>query len=134
MSDTRRYFALEEAQGLVAWLEETFEALAPLAERASQLRDQIQALLDRMQRNGGGDLDEQLARDRISLQQTTSQIERGLRPVQQRGILVKSVEQGLVDFPSLRDGREVYLCWQMGEQEIGFWHEVDAGFARRQPL
>ena len=48
--------------------------------------------------------------------------------------VVKNVEQGLVDFPSLRDAREVYLCWHAGEPEIQSWHEVDVGFAGRQPL
>ena len=47
---------------------------------------------------------------------------------------LESVQQGLVDFPSIREGREVYLCWLEGEQEIGYWHDVDAGFAGRQPL
>ena len=47
---------------------------------------------------------------------------------------MKGVEPGLVDFPSLREGREVYLCWREGEDQIDFWHEVDAGFAGRQPL
>jgi hypothetical protein len=39
-----------------------------------------------------------------------------------------------LDFPALKDGREVYLCWQHGEGEIAFWHEVEAGFAGRQPI
>jgi hypothetical protein len=51
-----------------------------------------------------------------------------------RGIVVKGVARGLVDFSSLRDDREVYLCWIEGEIEIAFWHEIDAGFAGRQPL
>jgi hypothetical protein len=41
---------------------------------------------------------------------------------------------GLLDFPSLRDGREVYLCWKWGEEDIAFWHEVEAGYGGRQPL
>ena len=45
-------------------------------------------------------------------------------------IVLRDLDRGLVDFPALRDGREVYLCWEEGEAEIGFWHEPDAGFAR----
>lgn len=50
------------------------------------------------------------------------------------GCLLKGIQQGLVDFPSIRDGREVYLCWQLGETEIEFWHELDTGFAGRKPI
>ena len=134
MSLTHRHFTIEEAQALVSWLEETFEAMAPLLERDIQLKDQIKALLDRTQHNGGGDVDAQLAQARTASQEATSRIEQGINGIQERGILVKNVEQGLVDFPSLRDSREVYLCWRTGETEVRFWHEVDAGFAGRQLL
>lgn len=50
------------------------------------------------------------------------------------GIEVKDASRGLVDFCSLLDGREVYLCWLLGEEEVGHWHELDAGFAGRQSL
>jgi hypothetical protein len=50
------------------------------------------------------------------------------------GIEVKDASRGLLDFYSLLDGREVYLCWLLGEDEVGHWHEIDAGFAGRQSL
>ena len=50
------------------------------------------------------------------------------------GCEVKDVQTGLVDFRAMRDGRAVYLCWRLGEEDIAFWHELDAGFAGRQPL
>ena len=53
--------------------------------------------------------------------------------LRQLGIIFKG-GNGLVDFPCWRDGREIYLCWQLGEPEVSFWHEIDAGFAGRQPL
>ena len=49
-------------------------------------------------------------------------------------IVLRDVDRGLIDFPSLRDGVEVYLCWLVDETKIGFWHEPDAGFAGRRPL
>jgi hypothetical protein len=49
-------------------------------------------------------------------------------------IVVRDVDSGLVDFPSLRGGEEIYLCWLVGEEEIAFWHHLDAGFAGRRPL
>ncbi len=51
-----------------------------------------------------------------------------------QGVTLKDIEQGLIDFPAERDGRVVYLCWKQGEDEIRFWHELDTGFAGRQPL
>lgn len=50
------------------------------------------------------------------------------------GVQIKDVNLGLLDFSALKDGREVYLCWQYGEGDIAFWHEVDAGFAGRQSI
>jgi hypothetical protein len=49
-------------------------------------------------------------------------------------IVLRDLDRGLVDFPALRDEREVYLCWVEGEDEIAFWHELEAGYAGRQPL
>ena len=57
-----------------------------------------------------------------------------LHQVQDQGVLVKDLKTGLLDFPSLRDGREVYLCWRYGEDQVDFWHDVDAGFVGRQSL
>jgi hypothetical protein len=49
-------------------------------------------------------------------------------------IVLRDADRGLVDFPSMRDGREIYLCWQQGEEDIAFWHDPDAGFAGRRPI
>jgi hypothetical protein len=61
-------------------------------------------------------------------------LEETLEEITDRGIIVRDVASGLVDFPSLREGREVYLCWISGEDRIEYWHETDRGFAHRQPL
>jgi len=64
--------------------------------------------------------------------ETLVEIVRGL---EQRGILVKGLEHGLVDFPHIRgNGDEVYLCWQIGEDDIRYWHGLDDSFAGRRPL
>jgi len=49
-------------------------------------------------------------------------------------IVLRDLDRGLVDFPSLRDGEEVLLCWRLGEEEIGFWHSLHEGFSGRRPL
>jgi hypothetical protein len=54
--------------------------------------------------------------------------------LQALGVQVKDLDRGLVDFPALRDGEEVLLCWQVGEEVVAYWHGVDEGFAGRKPL
>ena len=130
----RRYFTLEEAQGLMPWLSEKFSAIASLREQANKLNAEIESLLERTRSNGGSDASELIELRRRTLRETTGQIEQQVQLIQEPGLIVKGIERALVDFPSLRDGREVYLCWLEGELQISFWHEVDAGFAGRQPL
>jgi len=57
-----------------------------------------------------------------------------IRQIESVGCEVKGIREGLVDFPSIREGREVYLCWRMPEKEIRFWHDLHSGFAGRQPI
>jgi hypothetical protein len=61
-------------------------------------------------------------------------LQNGIAAFDRRGIVLRDLDRGLIDFPSLRDGSEVYLCWIEGETDIGFWHELDAGFTGRRPL
>jgi hypothetical protein len=62
------------------------------------------------------------------------ELSRAVAELQAVDVVVRDVDRGLVDFPSIRDGEEVYLCWLIEEQEVAFWHEPEAGFAGRQPL
>ena len=56
------------------------------------------------------------------------------REVAESGAIIKDLDAGLLDFLALRDGREVFLCWRLGEERIAWWHEIDAGLSGRQPL
>ena len=58
----------------------------------------------------------------------------GVEAVTREGVILRDPETGLVDFPSRRDGAEVYLCWRLGEERVTFWHPQDTGFGGRQPL
>lgn len=57
-----------------------------------------------------------------------------LKWLQDAGILVRDIEQGLIDFPSERDGEPIFLCWKLGEDSVDYWHDADSGFGGRQPL
>ena len=130
-----RYFTLEEAQGLVNWLEGIFNDLSPLLKRLDELNDNIEQMENPVISNGVDDVvTERIESMERELSNTLSRINEEIQSIHKRGILIKSIQHGLVDFPYIFEDREVYLCWHSGEQEIKSWHEVDTGFADRQPL
>ena len=130
----RKTFTLEEARGLVDWLENIFRSVDPIRNRLTELGEQIRKIQTGIASNGGGASNEQFEMYQRDFDETAHRIEELIKPINDKGILVKSIQQGLVDFPSIREGREVYLCWQLGEQSVMFWHEVDIGFMGRKPL
>jgi len=130
-----RYFTLEEAQGLVNWLEGIFNDLSPLLKRLDELNDNIEQMENPVISNGVDDVvTERIESMERELSNTLSRINEEIQSIHKRGILIKSIQHGLVDFPYIFENREVYLCWHSGEQEIKSWHEIDTGFADRQPL
>ena len=131
---TEREFTLEEAREIVPWLVATFHTLEPPRSRAKQIDAAIKELSSRIKGNGGGSSQRQLERLQRALRDVSGEIDAAVSDILDHGILVKGVEPGLVDFPHLKDGQQVYLCWREGESEIGFWHDVAAGFAGRRPL
>jgi hypothetical protein len=75
-----------------------------------------------------------LRETRAELGERGEQMRERVRELQDLGVEIKHLDPALIDFPSLCDGRVVYLCWQEGEETVAFWHETDAGFAGRQRL
>ena len=61
-------------------------------------------------------------------------LETHVKAIQALGVILKDLDAGLVDFLAARNGREIYLCWRYGEERLGFWHELNAGFSGRQPI
>ena len=124
----RRLFTREEAQALLPRLTELLTALQ------AQQQERVTALQARSRSNGHQSLNEgdEIRAEVVRL--GAALVER-VRSIHALGVLLKDPDSGLIDFPALRDGREVYLCWRLGEGErIGWWHEVEAGFAGRQPI
>jgi hypothetical protein len=76
----------------------------------------------------------ELHHKKAQCEKVAEQLAQTINEIQQTGCLVKDLETGLVDFPSLRGGEEVYLCWKLGEARIGYWHGIEEGFAGRKPL
>jgi hypothetical protein len=71
---------------------------------------------------------------RLEAGRLAGEIEACLDELEQVGCVFKGFDVGLIDFPALLDGRDVYLCWQFDEPRLEYWHEIDGGFAGRQPL
>lgn len=128
-----RLFTRDEANALVPVLEEKLRQLGELREAAAPLREAHQRL-EQKARGNGRDEAEELRRLGEQLQAVVARSEAVFEEITALGIEVKDLRLGLIDFPSERDGRVVYLCWKMGEDQVRFWHELDAGFAGRQPL
>jgi hypothetical protein len=76
----------------------------------------------------------ELARQKAESDQATRQLQEAVGKIQEIGCVVKDLDLGLVDFPSLLKGEEVYLCWKLGEERVGYWHGMEEGFAGRKPL
>ena len=121
-------FTLDEANSLIPWLVETFRKLDLLRQEYTAIQERF-ADLERASGNlADGD------KLKVSAEHLARQIEEGVEEILDKGILIRDVSRGLVDFPSHRNGREVYLCWIGGEERIDYWHETDRGFSHREPL
>ncbi len=121
-----RHYTVEEANDLLPWVG---DRLAAMRDAHARLTDEEarEALAGGAPGNGGGRPGRQVGEAFVELQV-------GLGALSAREIVLRDLERGLIDFPAVRDGEEVYLCWIDGEPEIGFWHALDAGYAGRQPL
>jgi hypothetical protein len=84
--------------------------------------------------NGGGLPLQELADVQAEIEREAGEIARCIDRIQELGVLVKDLDSGLVDFPALREGLEVLLCWKLGEDEIRYWHGLEEGFAGRKEL
>ncbi len=129
-----RYFTLEEAN-------EALAEVRPLAERIVAERQELARIQARRAQlhaivagNGGGVAPSEPGELASTAEAHAAVIARCLEGIQSIGAQVKDLDTGLVDFPTLRDGEEALLCWQVGEGEIAWWHGADEGFAGRRPL
>ena len=123
----QEYFTLEEAN-------KALKIIRPLMHEVQAIRQKILAkqpkawpAIEKSAGNGGN-------RALSDMVQDFERFDALIHQIQDTGAQIKDVNTGLLDFSALKDGREVYLCWQYGEEEIAFWHEVEAGFAGRQPI
>ena len=130
---TPKYFTLEEATSLLPQLTDILLAMQARKRDLDGLRQQLVEAAAQAASNGHL-LERELAQKRSAVEEAASALSDLARQVTDLGCELKGVDEGLVDFRAIRDGREVCLCWRLGEERIAFWHDLEAGFAGRQPL
>ena len=129
-----RHFTPEEANAAL-------EEVRPLVERmVAHRRAHVEALArqeeleGRIRGNGGGIPPATLAEAAGEVEREARSLARAIDEIAEHGAEVKDIDEGLIDFPAVRQGETVLLCWRLGEDEIRFWHAVEDGFAGRRPL
>src|SRR2546428_12236832 len=125
--DQKRYFTLNEANQVLKEVRGWVVHLTDVKKSLDAKGTEIEQLKEKGVDNAGSPAGTLYVEELIDLQNT-------LNRIQEQGILVKDLNRGLIDFPHLKEGREVYLCWEMGEESIEFWHEIEEGYAGRQKI
>ena len=133
MAASRKY-AVEEANRLVKWLTETFRRIHDGSEAHRRARAELETLGRATRANGHGDLDRRVRTAEQMVQKRESELRELFASVAEKDIEVRDIDMGLVDFLGERDGKDVWLCWRLGEPEVAHWHEIDRGFKDRKPL
>lgn len=120
-----RYYTPREANNLLEVVRPIVAELVGIGERIRDHQPEIWSAVEKSAGNGGNPALSKLLPD-------FDRLDTLIHRLQDLGIEVKDIATGLIDFPALRDGRAIYLCWKYNEESIQFWHEMDAGFAGRQ--
>ena len=129
-----RFYDIDEANATLGELESIATVLAEQRAELVRLRDHALARSP----GTGSDVeplsDDELRTLRLRMQGLVDQMAAGVARIDQLGLSLRDIESGLVDFPALVAGRQVWLCWRRGEPQIGWWHDLDTGFSGRRPL
>jgi hypothetical protein len=128
-----RRFSREEADALLPEIAPLLMQVRDLKHKHDAAQRTVAELQSRLKTNGQG-LDVELSRASQQMQATAAAVNQLIERVNGLGAEVKDLDLGLVDFRAERDGREIYLCWKLGEERVSFWHELHTGYAARQPL
>jgi hypothetical protein len=126
-----RYFGIDEAN-------ERLLELRPMLERLRADRDRIAKLQHDHERgsetNGSAEHAEELAEIEDEIREIVRRMQGSVSQIDDWGVTLRDIGSGLIDFPALANGRPIWLCWRLGEDDIAWWHESNTGFDSRQPL
>ncbi|MFL5799916.1 MAG: DUF2203 domain-containing protein [Actinomycetota bacterium] len=117
-------FTIEEAEALLPDLRDALDRMREARQTLLRTGERVKEVVAG---NGGG-------RENREYRDAAEVLKTEVERISAMGIVLRDVESGLVDFPSEREGRQVFLCWRLGEDHVGFWHPPETGIAGRQPL
>ena len=126
MSD-ERIFSLAEAKALLPTLRSLLGEMGEAWDHVRGLNPEVQKARDASAFDG-------FSKAGVEYVGSVSQLMFLIHQIKDLGVHLKDAEKGLCDFPYVRQGKVVYLCWQLGEENIGYWHDIEAGFGGREPL
>lgn len=122
-----KFFTLQEANETLNIIRPLMDEVQAIRRRILEKQPETWSAIEKSVGNGGN-------RILSGMVQDFERLDALVHRILDTGVQIKDINSGLLDFSARKDGREVYLCWQYGEVEIAYWHEVDAGFAGRQPI
>jgi hypothetical protein len=128
-----RFYAIDEANASLPELERILTALAEQRAELITARDRV---VDLTPADGepSPDAAEELRLIRLRMQGLIDQMQAGVARLVEMEITLRDIKSGLIDFPALVSGRPIWLCWRLGEPEVGHWHSHDEGYSNRRPL
>ncbi len=133
-NNSRRYFTVEQANAMLPLVRAIVKDLADLSRDVIDRRQRLSHLLAGRNGHQSDVYGEELTQVEEELEKDSRRLREFVEELLKLGVEPKNGPEGLVDFPALIDGHEVYLCWKLGETEVMFWHDLEAGFAGRQSL
>jgi hypothetical protein len=133
-----RFYDIDDANAALPELGGILETLAEQRAELVRIRDDVLARHPEIEDEAAGG-DTRVAADdirlaRLRMQGLVDQMAAGVARIEAQSITLRDISEGLVDFPALVNGRQVWLCWKRGEGDIAFWHDLESGFAGRRPL
>jgi hypothetical protein len=130
----KRLFTPAEANSALDEVRSAAERLVALRTRMRELVHEQGTLVTAIGGNGGGYAASDLNSAQAELEQLAEGAATCVAELEEIGVVVKDLDIALLDFPALRDGEEVELCWQLGEPAVEYWHRLGAGYAGRKPI
>jgi hypothetical protein len=122
-----KHYTLTQARAALPLVKRYMQEIQAARDEILRLRPEALPAIEKAAQNGG-------CKEAGELYIQGMHIEHGVKGISELGVLVKDLDMGLVDFLGTRNGRDVFLCWHHGEDDIAYWHEINSGFAGRQQL
>jgi hypothetical protein len=126
-----RYYRLDEANERLGELRPLLQKLRDDRNSVAELQQKIR---DVRSNNGSADHAAEIGRIEDEMRKIVGEMKDAVDQVDEWGVALRDIGTGLIDFPALANGRPIWLCWRLGEGDIGWWHEADSGFDSRRRL